>query len=206
MKTKDQLILEATCPSSLSRAQIGWLSRAQIGWLSPDQIGWLSPDQIGWLSRAQIGGLSPDQIGGLSPDQIGWLSRAQIGWLSPDQIGWLSPDQIGWLSREYPSIAKLLKKYEWKKPYTNLLAAINSPGCALKMKTWHTCETTHCIAGWTVTKAPMGKELEAEIGTGPAARLILMASRPGAPLPRFDSNAPEDAIMAFVEARAAEEI
>ena len=143
----------------------------------------------------------------LSKDQIGWLSRNQIGWLSRNQIGGLSPDQIGWLS---PDQQKKIKSFWdkiplWVKPYTGLLKAITASGNKLVQSTWHTCETAHCVAGWTVTLAPGGKELEALIGTGSAARAILRKSRPDAPLPRFDGNAPEDAILAFIEARAEEE-
>jgi len=47
------------------------------------------------------------------------------------------------------------------------------------MKDWHTCETTHCRAGWVVTLA--GKEgaaLEAFHNTPLAAHLIYKASSP----------------------------
>ena len=49
----------------------------------------------------------------------------------------------------------------------------------LEMGDWHTCETTHCRAGWVVTLAgEPGRDLEEEIGTGAAAALIYMASDP----------------------------
>ena len=49
----------------------------------------------------------------------------------------------------------------------------------LDMEVWHTCETTHCRAGWVVTLAgEKGKELEEKIGTNAAAALIYMASDP----------------------------
>ena len=49
----------------------------------------------------------------------------------------------------------------------------------LDMEVWHTCETTHCRAGWVVTLAGKpGRDLEKEIGTGAAAALIYMASDP----------------------------
>ena len=63
--------------------------------------------------------------------------------------------------------------------FTKVLAAINIAGNALSMVSWHTCETTHCLAGWIITLA--GKEglvLERSIGTGPAAALITIASHP----------------------------
>ena len=45
------------------------------------------------------------------------------------------------------------------------------------MSTWHTCETTHCKAGWIITLAgEMGKILEEKIGTASAAYRIYRAS------------------------------
>ena len=45
------------------------------------------------------------------------------------------------------------------------------------MDSWHTCETTHCRAGWVVTLAgEQGKKLEAFHNTDLAARLIYAAS------------------------------
>jgi uncharacterized protein YjbI with pentapeptide repeats len=50
---------------------------------------------------------------------------------------------------------------------------------ALNMLTWHTCETTHCRAGWVTTLAgDAGKALEAEVGPHLAAFLIYRASDP----------------------------
>ena len=71
------------------------------------------------------------------------------------------------------------------------------------MKTWHTCETTHCVGGWTVKLTPGGKELERKYHTRLAAELILSASRPDAPLPNFTAS--NEAAMAFIQARAKEE-
>jgi uncharacterized protein YjbI with pentapeptide repeats len=74
-----------------------------------------------------------------------------------------------------------------------ILERIESGG-VLDMKTWHTCETTHCRAGWAVTLAgEAGKELEDKIGTSAAAALIYTASRPGERVPDwYASN--EDAL------------
>ena len=48
---------------------------------------------------------------------------------------------------------------------------------ALDMGDWHTCETTHCRAGWVVFLAgEKGKELEEAIGTPLAANLIYKES------------------------------
>ncbi len=47
------------------------------------------------------------------------------------------------------------------------------------MGKWHTCDTTHCRAGWVVTLAgEKGKELEAKTSTLFAAMMIYKASSP----------------------------
>ena len=57
-------------------------------------------------------------------------------------------------------------------------AAASQPN-ALNMRDWHTCETTHCRAGWVVMLAgEEGKALENKIGTPAAASLIYLASDP----------------------------
>jgi uncharacterized protein YjbI with pentapeptide repeats len=56
--------------------------------------------------------------------------------------------------------------------------AASQPG-ALNMKTWHTCGTTHCRAGWVVHLAGQGgAALEWALGTPAAAALIYQASDP----------------------------
>ena len=53
-----------------------------------------------------------------------------------------------------------------------ILAAIENGG-SLEMGAWHTCETTHCRAGWAVVLAgTAGKELEGKYGPHHAGRLI----------------------------------
>ena len=55
-------------------------------------------------------------------------------------------------------------------------AATQTPD-ALDMGDWHTCETTHCRAGWVTTLAgEAGAKLEDEIGTPAAAMAIYAAS------------------------------
>jgi hypothetical protein len=47
------------------------------------------------------------------------------------------------------------------------------------MSAWHTCNTTHCRAGWVVVLAGEGgAALEFAMGTPAAAALIYMASDP----------------------------
>lgn len=56
--------------------------------------------------------------------------------------------------------------------------AVSKPG-ALNMSTWHTCETTHCRAGWVVTLAgEAGAALEFGMGTDAAAAMIYLKSDP----------------------------
>jgi hypothetical protein len=62
--------------------------------------------------------------------------------------------------------------------HQKVLEAVNNPG-ALDMSTWHTCETTHCRAGWVVhLAAGPGKVLENETSTQFAAMQIYKASSP----------------------------
>lgn len=50
---------------------------------------------------------------------------------------------------------------------------------ALDMNDWHTCETTHCRAGWVVHLAgPLGYELEKQTSTEFAAMMIYKESSP----------------------------
>jgi len=58
----------------------------------------------------------------------------------------------------------------------NLRGAICARVCEnpenLEMSDWHTCETTHCIAGWAVRIHPQGELLESIYGTSAAAAMI----------------------------------
>lgn len=48
---------------------------------------------------------------------------------------------------------------------------------ALDMGSWHSCSTTHCLAGWAVTLAgPAGRQLELSIGAQTAGALIYAKS------------------------------
>lgn len=62
--------------------------------------------------------------------------------------------------------------------HSRVYESASQPGC-LNMRTWHTCETTHCRAGWVITLAgDMGRALEWAMGTPAAAAMIYMASDP----------------------------
>ena len=60
---------------------------------------------------------------------------------------------------------------------TRILTIVEANPSALNMSRWHTCETTHCRAGWAITLAgEAGKELEDAHGPCEAGRRIYMAS------------------------------
>ena len=70
-----------------------------------------------------------------------------------------------------------------------ILNEINQQGCSLNMSDWHTCETTHCRAGWAVHLAgDAGYDLDRRFGTNVAGAMIYNASRPGKPVPSFYAN------------------
>ena len=72
--------------------------------------------------------------------------------------------------------------------------AITAPGNSLEMADWHTCETTHCRAGWVVVLAgAAGAMLEDLVGTSTAAALIYHASDPEMTTPDFYASN-EDAL------------
>ena len=58
-----------------------------------------------------------------------------------------------------------------------IISAISRDGCSLDMSRWHSCETTHCRAGWAITLAgEAGRVMEDLIGPNAAAALIYAAS------------------------------
>ena len=56
---------------------------------------------------------------------------------------------------------------------------------SLEMCDWHTCDTTHCIAGWATHLHPEGRYLEDKYGTE-VAGLLLLGSEAHSHF--FDSN------------------
>lgn len=67
-----------------------------------------------------------------------------------------------------------------------ILALVEADDTALDMSDWHTCETTHCRAGWAITLAgEAGKRLEDQFGPAAAGALIYAASCPDLPIPDF---------------------
>ena len=88
--------------------------------------------------------------------------------------------------------------------HQQVYAAASQPG-AFNMRDWHTCDTTHCRAGWVVALAgEEGKALEDRIGTPAAASLIYLASDPD--LGKFPSFYCDDATaLADMKERAEQE-
>jgi hypothetical protein len=84
-----------------------------------------------------------------------------------------------------------------------ILAAIDARGNELRMSSWHTCDTTHCRAGWAIHLAgDAGYKLEKVVGSAAAGALIYAASRPDKPVPDFIAS---DAVaLADLRACAAE--
>lgn len=75
-----------------------------------------------------------------------------------------------------------------------ILDAINGDTTRLDMGTWHTCDTTHCRAGWAIRLAgEVGYALEKSLGSCAAGALIYAASRPDSPVPDFYASN-EDAL------------
>lgn len=60
--------------------------------------------------------------------------------------------------------------------HSKIMDAVSNPG-SLKMNDWHTCDTTHCRAGWAVHLAgPEGYALEKKTSTQFAAMMIFKKS------------------------------
>jgi hypothetical protein len=88
--------------------------------------------------------------------------------------------------------------------HQTILAAVEKPD-ALNMKTWHSCETTHCRAGWVVHLAgEKGRALEQASSTQFAAMQIYHASSKinVSPVRFFETN---EVAMADIVRCAAEE-
>jgi hypothetical protein len=86
---------------------------------------------------------------------------------------------------------------------SKILAEIEGGG-TLNMSDWHTCETTHCRAGWAITIAgEAGLALEKSVGSPTAGMLIYVKSSPNLPVPDFYAS--DEAALADIKKRAAAE-
>jgi hypothetical protein len=87
--------------------------------------------------------------------------------------------------------------------HRRVFEAVSQPG-ALDMDSWHTCNTTHCRAGWVVHLAgEAGYALERLHNTALAAQLIYEASGYKiSPVRFYDGN--EDALADMAKLAGAE--
>jgi hypothetical protein len=88
-----------------------------------------------------------------------------------------------------------------------IIDPIRTAGNSLNMREWHTCETTHCRAGWAVHLAgEAGYALETATNAQTAGALIYLASRPGKPIPNWVASNREamDDLYAGAKAYVAE--
>src|SRR5258708_1115253 len=84
--------------------------------------------------------------------------------LNDGDLRYLSRTDLHGASLEGVPFIRNIHKVVYKKA--------SKPG-ALNMCTWHTCETTHCRAGWVVALAgEAGRAMEFRLGTPAAALLI----------------------------------
>ena len=75
--------------------------------------------------------------------------------------------------------ADLREAKNWVKPDPKLPKKVakkilKNPEKTLNMGDWHTCETTHCLAGWAVhLSGPAGYALEALVGPSTAGQILM---------------------------------
>lgn len=96
--------------------------------------------------------------------------------------------------------ANLPKTAKIRKLFSKIKTAIETNGNKLDMSDWHTCKTTHCVAGWAIHLAEeSGSNAEMKYGPSVAGALIIneSCSYLNGKVPNFiDSN--ENA-MKFIE-------
>ena len=104
------------------------------------------------------------------------LSRAN---LRGANLSWadLSGANLSWANLRGADLSRAKLPFKVEADPTlkqKILEKIETEGCSLEMDIWHTCETTHCLAGWAVVlSGEAGKELEAKSTTYLAGRLLL---------------------------------
>ena len=95
-----------------------------------------------------------------------------------------SPPTSPYVERPRKSASERAAAYRARNPNVpvvddldrKILAAIDAGG-GLRMASWHTCETTHCRAGWAITLAgDEGTALESRLGPERAGAAIYRAS------------------------------
>ena len=112
------------------------------------------------------------------------ISKTELAEILRKHLLWLKSMEGG--ERAYLSDANLrgaksgkLKIPAVKNLHSKMLKVIESGKGVLDMRSWHTCKTTHCRAGWAITLAgKRGLELEKQCGSSLAGALITIASSP----------------------------
>ncbi len=136
-----------------------------------------------YLSRAD---LSRADLSGAN------LSRAYLS----DAIGYASAPES---ERTDPLPVPVIPRI-----HSTILAAVTAQGCSLDMRDWHSCETTHCRAGWAIhLTGAEGAALEKKYGPFIAGGMIYRASDPQHPAPHFFAST--DRAMADIKACAERE-
>jgi hypothetical protein len=85
---------------------------------------------------------------------------------------------------------------------TYVLSLISQKGCKLEMGLWHTCDTSHCIAGWIGTQYP---ELEKKYGTETFGYMVYINSS-SLPIPNFHEMDDEKALNNLKELASLENV
>ena len=134
---------------------------------------------------------------GTDPRSVEWAKMPYSFWAKMPHSVWAN----------MPEIKKAINEPGLKVEnlYSKILASIKTDGCALDQSDWE-CGSTCCIGGWTKHHAgEAGQKLKELIGYRGTAMIIHRKSRPGAPFPNYNGSTPNDATMAYIKARAAEE-
>ena len=124
------------------------------------------------------------------------LRWADLRWanLSGADLGKANLSGANLRGADLPALAQIEKM--------QIRAAICEKVCvnpdALEMSRWHSCETVHCIAGWTVTLHPQGRLLESIYGPSAAAALILHVCEGEVP----DFHADNETAMRWIKGEA----
>ena len=112
-----------------------------------------------------------------TPEELKEILNAHWKWLKGEEGG--SRAKLSWADLSGANLSRAVERYaKVSSLHRRILAAIDAGG-KLNMGYWHTCETTHCRAGWAIHLAgPAGEMLEACMGPVVAGALIHIASCP----------------------------
>ncbi len=147
------------------------------------QYEWYAPHQA-WLRDNGY----PHHAPGTTSPRRATLRKVDLGWadLREAAMGWADLCKANLRGADLRGAIGLPEAPVVPNIDAAILAAIRTQGCSLKMNRWHSCETTHCRAGWAIHLAgEAGYTLERATTPYLAGRLIYEASRPGVPCPDF---------------------